>query len=174
MNQSRNSSSRLVLSTLRPLGSGLVESDAIVDVAPRPLGRGFYAQPVLSVARQCIGKVLVHRTIEGDAAGRIVEARGVMLHDRCRLNGPRSQVSGRVYRASGRLWDASCQGSDTNPTRKRGRIGEDRLSTLALPRLRVGLVWRSPHHGDQTCRLRSVLLAFYATLPRRRIQEGPR
>jgi len=38
------------------------------------LDRDFYAQPVLDVARACIGKVLVHRTPEGEVAGRIVEA----------------------------------------------------------------------------------------------------
>jgi DNA-3-methyladenine glycosylase len=38
------------------------------------LGRDFYARPVLAVARDCIGKVLVHRTAQGEAAGRIVEA----------------------------------------------------------------------------------------------------
>ncbi|MGO9062360.1 MAG: DNA-3-methyladenine glycosylase [Candidatus Binataceae bacterium] len=38
------------------------------------LGRDFYARPVLVVARDCIGKVLVHRTSEGEVAGRIVEA----------------------------------------------------------------------------------------------------
>jgi DNA-3-methyladenine glycosylase len=38
------------------------------------LMRDFYAQPVLTVARQCIGKLLVHRTDEGETGGFIVEA----------------------------------------------------------------------------------------------------
>ncbi|MGH7931940.1 MAG: DNA-3-methyladenine glycosylase [Candidatus Binataceae bacterium] len=38
------------------------------------LMRDFYARPVLMVARDSIGKLLVHRTAEGESAGRIVEA----------------------------------------------------------------------------------------------------
>ena len=38
-----------------------------------PLAREFYARPVLSVAKACIGMLLVHRTKEGVVAGRIVE-----------------------------------------------------------------------------------------------------
>jgi DNA-3-methyladenine glycosylase len=38
------------------------------------LARDFYARPVLVVARECIGKLLVHRTPEGETAGRVVEA----------------------------------------------------------------------------------------------------
>jgi DNA-3-methyladenine glycosylase len=39
----------------------------------RKLTRSFYERPVLAVARDCIGKILVHQTEDGVAAGRIVE-----------------------------------------------------------------------------------------------------
>jgi DNA-3-methyladenine glycosylase len=42
--------------------------------ASMKLTRDFYARPVLVVARECIGKILVHRSAEGETAGRIVEA----------------------------------------------------------------------------------------------------
>lgn len=40
----------------------------------RPLPRAFYGRPVLSVARDCIGKHLIYDSAQGRVAGRIVEA----------------------------------------------------------------------------------------------------
>ena len=44
------------------------------DWARGRLPRSFYARPVLTVARACVGKILVHESGDGVTAGRIVEA----------------------------------------------------------------------------------------------------
>jgi DNA-3-methyladenine glycosylase len=50
-------------------------------MTPDPITRSFYDRPTLVVARELIGKVLVHRTRAGAAAGMIVEVEAYIGED---------------------------------------------------------------------------------------------
>ena len=73
----------------------------------KPLGPAFYAAPVLVLARALIGKVLVHDSLEGLAAGRIVETeayRGPLDLAAHSAGGRRTQRTEVMYGAAGHAY----------------------------------------------------------------------
>jgi len=79
-------------------------ADSAHSLKLQPLPREFYARPVLTVARACIGKLLVHRTTSGVVAGRIVETeayRGPEDRAAHSFNGRRTARTEVMYGAPG-------------------------------------------------------------------------
>lgn len=70
---------------------------------PTPLPEAFYARRTLTVARALLGKVLVHCTREGSAAGMIVETEAYVGEDdpACHASAGRTTRSAVLYAAPG-------------------------------------------------------------------------
>jgi DNA-3-methyladenine glycosylase len=91
------------------------------------LSRPFYARQVLLVARACIGKVLVHRTEEGETAGRIVETeayKGPLDRAAHSFGGRRTPRTEVMFGQAGHAYVFFVYGMHWNFNLVTGQIGE--------------------------------------------------
>lgn len=91
------------------------------------LTRAFYERSVLRVARDCLGKILVHRTADGVVAGKIVEAEAYRgpddraAHSYGNRRTTRTEV---MFGAAGHAYVFFVYGKHWNFNLVTGRVGE--------------------------------------------------
>jgi DNA-3-methyladenine glycosylase len=93
----------------------------------RPLPREFYARPVLTVARACIGKLLVHEGAQGRSVGRIVEAeayRGPLDRAAHSYGGRRTPRTEVMFGSAGHAYLFFVYGMHWHLNLVTGRVGE--------------------------------------------------
>jgi DNA-3-methyladenine glycosylase len=91
------------------------------------LRRVFYARPVLAVARDCLGKILVHDSAEGLTAGRIVEAeayRGPEDRAAHSFGGRRTERTEAMFGAAGHAYVFFVYGMHWHFNLVAGEVGE--------------------------------------------------
>lgn len=91
------------------------------------LGLDFYERPVLEVARDCIGKILVRSTPEGEVRGRIVEAEAYCgPRDRAAhsFGGRRTARTEVMFGRAGHAYVFFVYGMHYNFNLVTGRVGE--------------------------------------------------
>jgi DNA-3-methyladenine glycosylase len=118
----------------------------------RRLSRDFYRRSVLTVARECIGKVLVHRTAEGVVAGRIVEAeayRGPADRAAHSYGGRRTARNEAMWGEAGRAYVFFVYGMHWHVNLVTGDVGEPHavLIRAVEPVLGVELMAARRHMG---------------------------
>jgi len=159
--------------------SGARRPSAPISSDERPLGRSFYLEPTLRVARALLGKVLAHDAPEGRTAGRIVEVeayRGPRDRAAHSFGGRRTARNETMYGAPGHAYVYFIYGMHhcVNVVTQPAEVPEavliralEPLDGMELMRIRRGLpegpVWRLCRGPGALCQALGLTRAYDGT-----------